>query len=340
MKPLRFRSALLIACVVALYGVAQALAQDAAPVATVDGEAISLEEIEGPVGANIAALKEEIYRLQRQRIEDIISERLLAKAAKQRGTTVDALTNAEVVAKVQPVTDAEVELFYQQNQGRLPVQQPDLRERIRTYLKNQKLIAQRVAFVNQLRAKAQVQVFLREPLPYRASTNIEGAPFKGAADAPVVIVKFEDFHCSFCKESQPTLEQLLSRYQNQVKIVHKDFPIEEIHPGVRQAHVAARCANVQGKFWPYHDTLYRNAPKTSPDDLNKYAAEAGLDAAAFELCLASGKFDAAVQANVEQGKQAGVGGTPAFLINGRLLGGAQSLDRFTQLIDEELARQR
>lgn len=172
---------------------------------------------------------------------------------------------------------------------------------------------------------------------YRAPLVIEGAPFKGRADAQVVIVEFEDFHCPFCKESQRTMDELMARYPETIKIVHKDFPIDEIHPGARRAHLAGRCANIQGKFWPYHDELFAHAPHAAPEDLKKYADAAGLNLAAFESCMTANKFAAAVQADIDEGVRAGVTGTPAFFINGRLIAGAQPLERFIAVIDEEIA---
>ena len=166
---------------------------------------------------------------------------------------------------------------------------------------------------------------------------VDGAPFKGTAKAPVTIVKFEDFHCPFCKQVQQTLAQLLSRYSKEVKIVHRDFPIDSLHPQARKGHEAARCANDQGKFWIYHDKLYANAPKADTEDLKAYAKEAGLDLVAFERCLSEGKYQGAVQKDVEEGTRIGVSGTPTFFINGRLFSGAQSLEAFVRVIEEELA---
>ena len=159
-----------------------------------------------------------------------------------------------------------------------------------------------------------------------------------AGDAQVVIVEFEDFHCPFCKESQRTLDELMARYPETIKLVHKDFPIDELHPGARQAHLAGRCAMTQGKFWPYHDQLFGHAPHAAPEDLKKYADAAGLNLAAFESCMTANKFAAAVQADIDEGVRAGVTGTPAFFINGRLIAGAQPLERFVAVIEEEIAQ--
>lgn len=313
-------------------------AQASEPLAEVDGEAITAEEVEKALGAQLRKLEEQIYRLKRQKLEALISERLLAKEAVKRGLSVQALLDAEVAAKVGPVSEEEIETFYQANKARLKGEEATVREQIRAHLRNQKLAAQREAFLESLRSQAKVVVYLQAPPVFRAEVSVDGAPFKGPATAPVVIVKFEDFHCPFCRRVQATLEQLLARYGDKVKLVHRDFPIDSLHPQARKAHEAARCAHDQGKFWAYHDKLYANAPKASPEDLKAYAQEVGLDLPAFEQCLSSGKYQAAVQKDVEEGIRVGVTGTPTFFINGRLLSGAQPLESFVRVIEEELAR--
>ena len=164
-----------------------------------------------------------------------------------------------------------------------------------------------------------------------------GAPFKGPETAPVTIVKFEDFDCSFCQRAQATLAQLLARYGGQVKLVHRDFPIDPLH-GKSLAHEAARCADHQGKFWTYHDALYASTRKSTSEELQAHAEAIGLDVGAFEQCLTGGTRRAVVQRDVDEGNRVGVEATPTFFINGRPLVGAQPLERFIQMIDDELVR--
>ena len=310
------------------------------PLAEVDGQVIGTEEVEQALGAPLRKLEEQIYTLKRQKVEALIAERLLAKEATKRGLTVQALLDAEVTAKVGPITEQEIENYYQANKARMRGDEGTVREQIKTNLENQKLAARRAAFLRSLRSRAKVVVHLKAPPVFRAEVRLDGALLKGSATAPVTIVEFQDFHCSFCKQVQPTLEQLLSRYGDNVKLVHRDFPIDSLHPQARKGHEAARCAHDQGKFWAYHDLLYANAPKASPEQLKAYAQEVGIDLPAFEQCLSSGKYQAAVLQDVEEGTRAGVTGTPTFFINGQMLTGAQSLESFVRVIEKELAQAR
>ncbi|TMB62107.1 MAG: DsbA family protein, partial [Deltaproteobacteria bacterium] len=152
------------------------------------------------------------------------------------------------------------------------------------------------------------------------------------------IVEFSDFHCPFCRRVLPTLAQLESQYGEKIKLVFRDFPIDNLHPEASKAHEAARCANEQGKFWAYHDKLFASPPKSSPEIFKGFAKDLGLNVTAFESCFASGKYQAAVKKDIEEGNRVGVTGTPAFFINGRIISGAQPLEAFARVIDDELAR--
>lgn len=315
-------------------------AQQSMPAATVDGKDIMLNEVDRTLGASVAALEEQIFQLRRQRLDALIAEQLLAQEAGQRGISVAELLDREVDSQAAPIADSEIEWFYDANKARLPALDANLRERIRAHLKDQAAQGRRDALVARLRGQSSVAIHLKAPPVYRVTLNLDGAPSKGADNAPVILVKFEDFHCPFCKEAQGTLGEIAARYGERVRIVHKDYPIDALHPHARLAHVAARCAHEQGKFWAYHDALYAAAPKASPEHLKSFAQRAGVELGRFETCLASGKFAAAIETDIDEGTKAGVTGTPAFFVNGRLIGGAQPLEQFVRVIEEELEQRR
>jgi protein-disulfide isomerase len=317
-----------------LFGAATA----AEPLAEVNGVAITAEEVDKALAPQLSKLEEQIYNLRRQRIDALINEKLLAEEAKKRSIAVPALIDAEVTSKVGLVTEQEIEKFYQANKARYKDGEEKAREQIRGLLQNQKLQARREAFLQSLRSQAKVVVNLKAPPVLRVDVKVDGAPFKGGKNAPVTMVEFTDFHCPFCKRVLTTLTQIEEKYGDKVKIVFRDFPIDQLHPAARKGHEAARCANEQGKFWAYHDLLYQNAPKTGLEDLKAYAKLAGLNIQSFETCFSSSKYKAAVEKDIEEGKRLGVTGTPAFFINGRLLSGAQPLDAFVRMIDDELGR--
>jgi len=325
--------------------VAQVPAQPSKPVgpsdkavalAEVNGKAVTSEEVESALGAQLAQLEEQMYQLKRQRLESLIAERLLNTEAARRSVSTQSLLDTEVTAKAAAVTAEDVESFYQANKSQIGgVLDANLRARITGYLQNQRLDRRREEFLQTLRAQAKVVVNL--PLPrFRLNASTEGAPFRGGANASVTIIEFSDFHCPFCGKVQTALSQVMSRYGDKVKLVYRHMPIDQLHPQARRAAEAAACANEQGKFWEYHDRLYAAGTDASQEKLKSLAQAVSLDVAAFESCLNSGKHRQAIQKEVEDAARIGMNATPSFLINGRFFSGAQPLESFVRVIEDEL----
>lgn len=175
----------------------------------------------------------------------------------------------------------------------------------------------------------------------RYKVPVTGAqPQKGPADAPVTIVTFSDFECPFCSRVVPTLEQLERDYGKKIRVVWRNQPLP-FHQNAMPAAQAAMEAFAQGKsekFWAMHDKLFANNKALSRADLEKYAGELGLDMAKFKTALDGNTHEAAIKADQELASSVGARGTPSFFINGRSLRGAQPVDKFKEIIDDELKR--
>jgi protein-disulfide isomerase len=306
--------------------------------ADVDGQIVYASDLEKSAGKALSEQRERLYHLQKQKLEEYVDAVILTREAKKSGVSVETLWDREVGSKIMPVTDDEIEVFYRSNKSRLGMDLKESREQIRQFLRNKKIEAQKALYLKSLRSNSKIETYLKAPLPFRAEVPTTGSPSKGSEDAPVTIVKFEDYQCPFCKQVQPTVTELLSRYNGKIRLVHKDLPLDSIHPQARQAAEAARCADEEGKFWSYHELLYANSPNVSQENLKSYAKEVGIDVKAFDRCLGSGKFKAVVQRDLIDGAQLGVTGTPTFFINGREISGNQPLEIFAAMIDEELGR--
>lgn len=158
-------------------------------------------------------------------------------------------------------------------------------------------------------------------------------PQRGPKDAKVTIVEFSDYQCPFCERFfQQTLPALRESYGDKIRFAFKDFPLP-MHPDANKAHEAARCAGDEGKYWEMHDMLFENRSSLGVESLKRYARNLGLNAAKFNDCLESGKYEKAVKADVNAGRAAGVNGTPTFFINGERLVGAQPVEVFREKID-------
>ena len=129
---------------------------------------------------------------------------------------------------------------------------------------------------------------------------------------------------------------MLETYGDRIRFVYRHYPLPN-HPHARPAAEAAQCANEQGQFWPYHDRLFAEPGKLSDADLKQTAADLGWTPRGSTPASTSTRYKAVVDADQQAGNDAGVTGTPAFFINGRLLTGAQPFEAFKRVIDEELA---
>jgi protein-disulfide isomerase len=176
--------------------------------------------------------------------------------------------------------------------------------------------------------------------------GVDDDPVLGSPDAKVLIIEFGDYQCPSCRQFWKDIEPRLKKDYidtGKVKLVFRDFPLMQIHPEALMAANAVNCAGEQGKYWQFHDKVFREQYNRGDDiirmkaaDLKKWAKEIGVDQAKFDQCLDSEKFKSEVLKDKADGDAAGVQGTPTFFINGRAMGGAQQYPEYKKLIDELL----
>jgi protein-disulfide isomerase len=167
-------------------------------------------------------------------------------------------------------------------------------------------------------------------------------PFRGGARAKVVMQEFSDFECPFCARVEPTLAQILEEYGDKVKLVwrHKPLPMHKSAPLASEAAVEMYKQKGNEGFWKFHDKLFDEQQAEGGLErpaLEKYAEALGADMGKFRKALDERTHKAAVEADSKLADDADLGGTPAFVINGYFLGGAQPLPKFKKLIDRALA---
>ena len=127
---------------------------------------------------------------------------------------------------------------------------------------------------------------------------------------------FTDYQCPTCASVYPILKKLVDGYGKNVRLVIRDFPLEQIHENAFQAALAANAANAQGKFFEYKEKLYKNQKSLDTESLKKYAVEIGLKVKQFERDLENKRFVGEVRKDIADGKKYGVDGTPSIFVNG------------------------
>jgi len=195
----------------------------------------------------------------------------------------------------------------------------------------------------------------QSPQPSEAQifiVSFDDDPVKGNPDAPVTVVEFSDFQCPFCSRFfEQTLPLIEENYidTGKIKLVYKDLPLDK-HSNARSAHIAAECADEQGKFWEYHDVLFQKQAEwhrlASSDldiTLSQFAVDLGMQAASFESCMESQDIADEVNQDTLEAARYGATGTPTFFIGNEKVGfikvgGAQPYLVFRGAIDEQLVK--
>ncbi|WP_245860481.1 DsbA family protein [Candidatus Chloroploca asiatica] len=167
----------------------------------------------------------------------------------------------------------------------------------------------------------------------------------GDPNAPVLIVEFTDFECTFCQRFfQETRPQILSELveTGKVRLVVRDLPLTTIHPSALVAAVAANCAADQGQFFPMYERLFSShqqewggVPQRDRVVFGEFADQLGLDGATFRACLDDPESEKAVLNEMQAALALGINSTPNFVINGQLVRGAQPYRVFEELVNQQ-----
>jgi protein-disulfide isomerase len=194
--------------------------------------------------------------------------------------------------------------------------------------------------------RGELSDLMKDPLAEtRKQIQMDDAPTLGNSKASVTLVEYSDFQCPVCRSLHDVLRGMLPNYAGRVRVVFKDFPLEQIHPWARTASIAGRCAYQQepSAFWKMYDFIYDNQEIISAANawtkMVDYAGQSGLNTDTFKSCMASPEPGAAVNASRANGQQLEVSSTPTVFVNGRRVVGADA-HLIEQYINYELAQQK
>ena len=297
-------------------------------VASFNDKKLTLKEIDAELG-------ESLYDDRKFTAIDMAFRAILEEKAKQKGVSPNELMDTEIQARSKPPTEEEMKALFEASRSQLP---PDMtfesvREEIEDFLKSQST----ETATQGVRDAWLEEANFKFTLPFKAKrVDVEAiGPSIGADNAKITIVEFLDFECSFCRQGIQLVGEVMKAYPGQIKLYFRHFPLD-FHANALKASQAAHCAHDQGKFWEYHDMLFENQEKLEVENLKEYANTLALDSTKFTQCLDSGQHAETVQKDMEAGKLAGVNGTPAFFVNGMQLSGIPPIEKFKDVIEQEL----
>jgi protein-disulfide isomerase len=305
-------------------------------VALVNGEKITLQEVDETIEAQLFPLQQQLYALRKAALSNLVTAKLLHNEALRRKISIDQLRK-ELMAGTIEVTSAQVADAYKQNSPLLALMsEHEARERLRLDLESQQRMKLFRKALEKLRSSSEITLSLEQP-PATAKLDDGLSPGKGSDKPLVTIVEFSDFQCPYCKQAQSTVAQVLERYSDQVKLVFKHLPSEG-HPNALQAASAAVCAGEQKRFWEFHDRLF-DSNDLSSVAVENIAVQLGLNMSRFRACLVSESPRNVIVKDIESARLLRIDSTPSFVINGKVVTGAIGFGEFQRLIDLELRQQ-
>jgi protein-disulfide isomerase len=296
---------------------------------------ITVAEVEAAAGGQLMSLRQQMFQVKDQQLRQMIYNQLLEDAAAAEGLTRAEYVEREVTNTIPEPSDEQIQQVFDQYRSQLPPDEGQARQQIVMFLKNQARAQTEADLQQRLFEAAGVEVLLDPP---RVEPKIESwNPKRGGVDAPVVLVEYTDYQCPYCDRAQPTIDAIRERYGDNVLHVFKNLPLP-MHQQATLAAEAALCADDQGKFWELHDWLFANKNNISRDTLMVQADSLGLDLESFGACVDQRTYQDEVEADTAEANSFGIRGTPGFTVNGRVLTGAQPLENFVTVIDDELKR--
>ncbi|MFP5386013.1 MAG: DsbA family protein [Bacteriovoracia bacterium] len=299
---------------------------------------ITNAELQDGIESELFEAESKVFDIKFGRLKALLLQKYMDKDPRKKGLSNDEFLE-KFIAKDVKISEKEIDAFIKDQNIPSEHINPQVREKIRNYLemeRKKEAVDSWIAFQTK---KTPVEVYLQKPRRPTFPVEVGQAPVFGGKDAKVTIVEFSDFQCPFCAKGADILKALKKKYGNKIKVAFKNFPLP-FHNHAEQAAVAGLCANEQGSdyFWKMHDLMFANQDALDAEGLKASAKKIGLKADQFEKCLTENKYLAQARNDMEEGRRIKVKSTPTFFINGQLINGAQPVEVFAEIIDEELAR--
>ena len=309
--------------------------------AIVDGEHLTLEDLKN---SQIHDVMVQLYQIQSQALKEIV----LAKLAKNH-------PELKLENEVPLPSEGDVVRFYEntpgiKEMGTLEKMQREVTEYLKktfrnTYIEDRYRLAIK---------KGWAKVYLQPPLEFKLKAKVSTAKLWFDEDdgltRKVFLLEYSDFQCPFCRRVQGTLNKLREQYSKEVQFGYRHFPLD-FHKEARYMAESVECAREQGKFWELQKLLYAGGDSVSREKLHQYAKKAGVkNSRRFQTCLKERKYKDRVLNDLKEGMKLGIRGTPTFIlgtydtdarvVQGELMSGAVSEERFKEVIEKYLSTSR
>jgi hypothetical protein len=303
-------------------------------IATLNGEAITLSEIEQNAAFQVYRLKASIYSLLQRETEELVTQKLLAAEAARREMTIDDLLKKEVDEKLKPPGEKEVDEYLARHPEDL-AKDADRKDKIKMYLHQRALLQRKLDFLASLREKADFKFLLKPPERPRIKVILEGQPWRGSFDGPVTLVHFADLTSKRSLENVQKIEKIFSDFPGKIRWVHRNYFSIHDEKGLLAAEVG-EAAHEQGMFWSFHDRMFAEKGGMRTERIKELAKEIGLDKRRFEEEKKKGKYLLKIREDLGYAARIGIEGASALFVNGLYFGGGFPYEDLKSLVQKEL----
>lgn len=308
---------------------------ETAAVALVNGRPILQGELDDRMRDRQSDYENRIYQSRLTELNALIDELLFMQDASQHGSS--GKEYVDILAAKDPITSSEVDTLYKQIEPRLKGVSPiDAKRQLQRELVEMRKRRAYELTIRQLRANARVQVLLTPPVArtvHVVTTGME--PTLGPADPKLTIIEFSDFQCPYCKQIQAILDQVMANNPRAIRLVFKHLPLPA-HEAARTAAAVGFCAQQQRAFWDYKDRVFSARQSLTQDAVLDAGRAVVNDQTALDNCIASGTADAQIASDVAEARRLGIDGTPALVLNGRVIRGMVTADALQHAVSEVL----
>lgn len=286
--------------------------------ARVNGEFITVADIERSMKPLVAQAQGRIHTLRANALDQLVNDRLLRERAAREQVPEEELLAREIKKRMNEVMQADAHRFVARNRKRLQtdIKTPEGLRSIMYHLKDQELQRATLAFSKALRDESEIHLFLPSPESPLFEIDTIDQPALGPSDAPITIIAFLDYQCSACAWLHGHMAELMRKHNGKVRFVARDFPLKG-HKNAYQAALAAEAARQQGRYWDYSGILMTNQHELDEPHLIDYARRLGLDLDRFRAAMAEGALAEKVEIDRREAMRLGIEGTPGVFLNGQ-----------------------
>lgn len=306
--------------------------------AKIGGDIVTEGELYKGIESDLYEAEMKVYEIKMSKLKGLILEKMMDKDPNKKGLSNDEYLDKYITKNV-AISKKDIEKFIEERQIPKEHINDQMRDRVQKFLEMEKKKDAVEAWIAKQTTNSPVEVYFAKPARPMFDVKVGDAPYTGRVDAKVTLVEYSDFQCPYCAKGSDIIHDLQKKYGDKLKIVFKNYPLP-FHNHAKVAAEAGLCANEQNTkyFWKLHDYMFKNQDKLDQDNLVKAGAEIGLNKDQFEKCITSHKYQQKVEESVAEGQEIGVKSTPTFFINGQLINGAQPIEVFADLIDEEMKK--